>query len=176
MRRVLVCCRYGNANTTGEAGKATPTITSNDGLIIGGISDTAVSTTDAAQPSGRTAGTAKSSEEELNHQTKVLRCVPHTSRARCLLPAACCRALSCTWSLTHAWVATATRLRANKAAKKIKAAMAAYRKELTAKCQGEWLQEELEARRQRGESTGIMAHASAMKTVMGRMKVRCWCA
>ena len=87
VRRVLVCCRYGNANTTGEAGKATPTITSNDGLIIGGISDTAVSTTDAAQPSGRTSGTAKSSEEELNHQTKVLRCVPHKSRS---LPAACC--------------------------------------------------------------------------------------
>ena len=120
-------CRYGNANTTGEAGGASAT-TSNAGLLVDGSADG-----QAAVVAARDAAT-KSSEEELNKQNKILR------------------------------------LRAQKAAKKIKAALAAKRKEFTAKAQGEWLQEELEARRQRGESTGIMAHAYAMKTVMGRMK------
>ena len=36
--------------------------------------------------------------------------------------------------------------------------------------QQEWIQEELEKRRQNGEDTGVMAQFGAMKTVMGRLQ------
>jgi len=43
------------------------------------------------------------------------------------------------------------------------------RKDLMSK-QQQWVEEELEARRQRGEDVGIMAQAGALKAVMGRLK------
>ena len=36
--------------------------------------------------------------------------------------------------------------------------------------QQEWIQEELERRRQAGEDVGVMAQFSAMKAVMGRLQ------
>ena len=43
------------------------------------------------------------------------------------------------------------------------------RKDLVSK-QQEWIQEELERKRQNGEDVGVMAQFSAMKAVMGRLQ------
>ncbi|CAJ1358711.1 unnamed protein product [Effrenium voratum] len=52
---------------------------------------------------------------------------------------------------------------------KSKVEMARKQKDLVSK-QQEWIQEELEKRRQNGEDTGVMAQFGAMKTVMGRLQ------
>ena len=53
--------------------------------------------------------------------------------------------------------------------KKAKEEMERKRKDLMGR-QQQWVEEEMEARRQRGEDCGIMGQMSAMKTVMGRLK------
>eukprot|EP00927_Polykrikos_kofoidii_P070684 TRINITY_DN67092_c0_g1_i1.p1 TRINITY_DN67092_c0_g1~~TRINITY_DN67092_c0_g1_i1.p1 ORF type:complete len:1491 (-),score=364.92 TRINITY_DN67092_c0_g1_i1:51-4337(-) len=60
-------------------------------------------------------------------------------------------------------------LRAQALSKKAGEDMARKRKDLMSK-QQQWVQEELEARRARGEDAGFMGQMSAMKTVVGRLK------
>merc|ERR1719502_1116641 len=53
--------------------------------------------------------------------------------------------------------------------KKANEELARKRKDLMSK-QQQWVEEELEAMRQRGEDTGFMGHAKAVKAVMGRLQ------